>query len=132
MCDRVLHMPQILNFPAFRICQGSVYTSFKYVRVTQGSKYAWIFPGYVWLRLNVSKFVWIAFALHLSIVIPYLKEPETVFLESNDLISSIVSRSIWFCFLFLDWIFLQVRFQICSYLWGPKGPGALNLTQPMR
>ena len=32
----------------------------------------------------------------------------------------------------LDRMFLQVRFQICSYLWGPKGPGAVNFTQPVR
>ena len=39
------------------------------------------------------------------------------------MIFSIVAGSIWFCFLFLDWIFLQLRFQICCYLWGPKRSG---------
>ena len=37
-------------------------------------EYAWIVPGYTWLRLNVPKYVWMAFVLHLPIVIPYLKE----------------------------------------------------------
>ena len=34
--------------------------------------------------------------------------------------------------LFLDWMFLQERFKICCYLWGPKGPGDLNLSEPVR
>ena len=29
-------------------------------------------------------------------------------------------------------MFLEERLQICCYLLGSKGPGALNLTQPMR
>ena len=37
--------------------------------------YAWTIPGYVLLYLNVPKFVWMAFALHLTIVIPDLNEP---------------------------------------------------------
>ena len=37
--------------------------------------YAWIIPGYVLLYLNVPKFVWMAVALHLTIVMPYLNEP---------------------------------------------------------
>ena len=112
-----------------------IYHSFKYVRVRHGSEYAWICLNnfwICWLCLNVPKFVWMAFALHSPIVIPYLKEPWTVFLESKKLVFSIVAGSIWFCFLVLDWIFLQVRFQICCYLWEAKGPGALNLTQPVR
>ena len=36
---------------------------------------AWIIPGYVYVCLNVPKFVWMAFVLHLANVIPYLKEP---------------------------------------------------------
>ena len=75
-----------------------IYHSFQYVRVAQGSKYVWITPGYVWLCLNVPKFVWMAFALHSSIVIPYLKETLTIFLESKNFIFSIVPGSNWFCF----------------------------------
>ena len=106
--------------PGFWICFWfSIYHSFKDVRVAQGSKY-------VWLCLIMSDYV-----------IPYLKEPYTDFLESKNLIFFFsifffFSLSIWFCFLFSDWIFLQVRFQTCCYLWGPKWPGALNLTQPVR
>ena len=95
-------------------------------------EYAWMILGYVWLFLNLTTFVWIVFVLHSPNVIPYVKEPQTVFLESKNLIFSIVAGSIWFCFLFLDWIFLQIRFQICYYIWGPKGPGALNLILPVR
>ena len=32
----------------------------------------------------------------------------------------------------LDRIFLQARFQICCYLCGLRGSGAVNLTQPVR
>ena len=48
--------------------------------------YAWIIPGYVWFCLKVHKSVWIAFILHLPIVIPYLKEQYTFFFESKNLI----------------------------------------------
>ena len=109
-----------------------IYHSFKYFRVRQGFKHAWIIPEYVWLCLNVPKFVWMAFVLHSPIVILYPKKPWTVSLESKNLIFSIVAGSIWFCFLFLDWIFWQIRFQIRCYLWGPKGPGTLDLSQPVR
>ena len=54
---------------------GSGYTTvIKYIRVTQGSKYTWKIPEYVWLCLNVPKFVWMGFALHSNIVTSYLKE----------------------------------------------------------
>ena len=36
---------------------------------------AWIIPSFAWLCLNVPKFVLMAFASHLPIAIPYLKEP---------------------------------------------------------
>ena len=75
-----------------------IYHSFKCVRVTQGSKYAWI-------CLNDSWVCPIAFDWHSPIVIPYLKESQTVFLESKNLLFSIVAGSIWFCFLFLDGLF---------------------------
>ena len=82
---------------------------------------------YAWMCLNLPE--WLLFYI---LVIPYLKEPTTVFLDSKNLIFSVVAGSIWICFFFLDCIFLQLWFQICCYLWGPKGPGALNLTQPVR
>ena len=44
-----------------------MYHSFKYVKVTQGSEYASMIPGYVWLCLNVPKSVRTAFALHLPL-----------------------------------------------------------------
>ena len=92
----------------------------------------WINPGCVWSCLNVANFVRMAFALYSPIVMPYLKETYTVFVESKNEIFSIVPGSIWFCFLFLDWILLQTRFQIWCYLWGRQGPEDLNLTQPVR
>ena len=108
-----------------------IHDSFKYVRVTQGSKYAWICLNNSWICLiirqcvNVPKFVWMAFVLHSPIVIPYLKEPSTVFLESKNLIFSIEVGSIWFSFLFLGWIFLQVKLQLCCCVWGLRGPQGL-------
>ena len=71
-----------------------------------------------------------AFVLHLPIVIPYLQELQTVFLES-------IFYSSWkylILFVVLDETSLQVRFQICCYLCGLKGlrgPGDMNLTQLM-
>ena len=52
----------VLNMSEFWIYHGS-----EYARFTQGFEYAW-------LCLNVPKSVWMAFVLHLPIVIPYLKE----------------------------------------------------------
>ena len=57
---RVLVMPPVVNMLGFWIYQDSEYASsseyvkvwtFKgseYARMTQGSEYAWIIPGYVW------------------------------------------------------------------------------------
>ena len=93
-CARVLNMLLVLIMSEFWIyhscknCQG--YTGF--------SEYAWIIPGYAWLYLIMSKFVWIAFDLHLSIVIICVKEPWTVFSKIKNLTFSIVAESIWFCF----------------------------------
>ena len=55
-------MIPVLNMSGFWIYHGS-----DYARFTQGFEY-------VLLCLNVPKSAWIAFALHLPIVIPYLKE----------------------------------------------------------
>ena len=63
-----------------------------------------------------------AFVLHLPIVNPSLKkESQTVFLKSKNLIFY-SSCKYFILFFVLDCIFLQVRFQICCYLWGPTGP----------
>ena len=74
-----------LNMPEFSIHRGPEYTRVpnmflvlnmsgfwtyhcsEYARITQGFEYAWS-------CLNVPKSVWMAFVLHLPIVIPYLKE----------------------------------------------------------
>ena len=55
-------------------------------RVLNMPEYVCIIPGYAWLCLNVPKSVWMAFVLHLPIVISYLKELQTIFLESKNLI----------------------------------------------
>ena len=80
---RVLNMILVLNIPGFLIYYGS-----ECARVTKCFEYVWTIPGYDWLCLNVSKSVWMAFVLHLPIVIPYLKELYTVFLESKNLFFS--------------------------------------------
>ena len=59
--------------------------------------YVGIIPGYAWLCLNVLKSVWMAFVFHVLIVIPCVKEPYVVFLESKNLIFSIVFDFV-FCF----------------------------------
>ena len=121
----------VLNMSGFWI-----YHSFKYVRVIQGSKYTWICLNNSWIcqiLLNVPKFVWMAFVLHWSIEIPYLKNHRLSCWKVTIWFSfSIVTGSVWFCSLFLDWIVLQVRLQICYYLLETEGPGALNLTQSVR
>ena len=82
---RCLNKPWVLNIPEFSIHRGYEYTRVlnmflvlnmsgfwiyhdsEYARFTQGFEYAW-------LCLNVPKSVWMAFVLHLPIVIPYLKD----------------------------------------------------------
>ena len=34
------------------------------------TEYVWMILGYAWLCLNVPKYVWMTFAIHLPIVIP--------------------------------------------------------------
>ena len=41
-------------------------------RVLIMMEYAWVILGYTWLCLNVPKYVWMAFVMHLPIVIHYL------------------------------------------------------------
>ena len=113
MSNRVLNMPQILNMLAFWIyrcfeytsvvnipefwicflfwlCQVSGYTTVLNMpglhRVLDMLEYAWVISRHAWLCPNEPKFVWIAFALELHILIPYLQERQTVFMESKNLI----------------------------------------------
>ena len=59
---------RVFSIPGFWIYQTSEHVfRFEYGRFIQGIEYAW-------LCLNVPKSVWMAFVLHLPIVIPYLKE----------------------------------------------------------
>ena len=74
----VLNMFLILNVSGLWIYHVS-----KYARVKQGFEYARIILGFAWSCLNVPKYVWMAFVLHFLIVIPYLKKPYTIFLESE-------------------------------------------------
>ena len=90
----------VLNMWGFWIYHG------QHARVTHGSQYVWIIHEYAWLCLNIPKSSWMAFALHLAILIPYLKEPQAVFLKSKNLIFSILAGSVSFC-IFLDWMFLH-------------------------
>ena len=70
-------MSLILNEPEFWIYKSSEYASgFEYVmilnilefwichRVTQGSEYTWIILEYARICVNMTKSVWMAFALH--------------------------------------------------------------------
>ena len=132
----------------FWICQDSRYTAvldmhetinansningiMKYAklhRVPIMTEYAWIILEYVWLCLNVTKYVWMPFVIYLPIVIPYL---QAVFWKVKIWFFFYSSWKYLILFIVLGWIFLQIRFQICCYLWGLRGSGAVNLTQPM-
>ena len=83
-------------------------------------EYAWMIPGYVWSCLKVPEFVWMAFVLHSPIVIPYLKESQTVFLESKKLIFSIVAGNIWFCCFFCFLFFESCQSNINLFAVGTK------------
>ena len=71
---------RVLNKPGFWISHGS-----EYVRVTQGSEYAWIclimsdwicldLSKYAVICTNMPKSAWVAFVLYFPIVIPCLLE----------------------------------------------------------
>ena len=102
--------------------------------------YVWLKPGYIWICRYIRymlKSVWMAFALYFSVVIPcprehmltyfsvytklevlVLRKNDAVLLETQKLIFSIIAVILFgFCFRLN---FLQVRFQICCYLWGPR------------
>ena len=68
-------------------------------------------PGYLFQRLHETK--------------RNMKEHEVVFLKGQNF--STVAESIWFA---LDKRFLQVIFQVCCYLWGLMGQGAVILDIP--
>ena len=55
----VLNIPLVLNMPELWIYQSS-----EYVRVTQGSEYAWIIPEYVWICLIMPGYVWTCWNMH--------------------------------------------------------------------
>ena len=93
----------------FWICQGSGYTKVLNMpglhRVFNIPEYDRIIPGYDWLCLNVPKFVWMTFVLHLPIVISYLKEPKTVALESQILIFLCSSWKYFILFIILEYFY---------------------------
>ena len=66
-----------LNTSGFWIYHGSMPGLH---RVPNIPEYGWIIPGYAWLYLNLPRSVWMAFVLHLLIVLPYLKETINCFL----------------------------------------------------
>ena len=111
-----------LNMSGFWIYHGS-----KYARVTQGFEYASICLNNSWIIP-----VGMAFVLHLPIVIPYLKEPLTVFLKSKNLIFSIVAASNWFAFSFWLNIFASKISDLLLHL-DAEGAGdcKCRCTQPM-
>ena len=112
------------------------------------AEYSWIcLVEYGRICVNIPKSVWTAFVLYFPIVFPrflervvtyfyvYTKlevlvsEKMRLFSWRQNLIFSIVM--LVFCLVFaLDWILLQVRFQIYSHLWGPRGLGNVNLDIP--
>ena len=121
----------VLNIPGLWICHGSEYASGSgYVRILEMPQFYiphsytgfWICLNNFWICLNVPKSVWIVFVLHLLIVIPYLKEPQMVFLKSK---KNRFFYSSWKYFIFC---FVFTRFQICRYLWGLRGVMNLDMT----
>ena len=68
-----------------------------------------------------------AFVIHLPFVIHCL---QTVFWKVKICFFFCSSWKYLILFIVLDCIFLHARCQICCYLWGPRGSGAVNLTQP--
>ena len=75
---KVLNMHETIN------TNSNIYSFMKYAklyRVLIITGYARIILGYAWLCLNVPKYVWMAFVIHLPIVIPSID----CFLESKNL-----------------------------------------------
>ena len=114
-------------------------------------------PDYLWICPNISEYArvrlnlpeWLSFTFLLCNTLPTwtpgylfqrlsntrshsLEEHEIVFLKREIVFFSTEVGNIWFIFSILNKIFLQLRFQICCYLWRPKGTGTLNLYKPFK
>ena len=105
-------------------------------RVLNMAEYAWIclnMPEYAWIGLNLPERFLFYISLLQSLVFlnvwllisTFTLNLKDVFLETHNLILSILAVSIIFGFYF-RLIFLQVRFQICCYLWGLMMVGVVN------
>ena len=72
------------------------------------------------------------FVLHLPTLIPYLKNYRVFSRKVKIYFFSIAAgRMYLILFIALDQLFLQVRLQICCYLWGLRGligPGDVNIS----
>ena len=154
---RVWGMPLVLNMQGFWIYGGSEYAS---VRQGSGYawiclKNFWIYlimTKYVWICLNMLEYAGIYLLDDFCVTFPLcnplstwmrgylsqnlhetiscsLKEHEVVFLTRQNLIFYLVAGSINLIFV-LDLIFLQIKSQICCYLWVSRRPGALNRDIP--
>ena len=83
---------EALNLPGFWIYQGS-----EYVRVIQGSEYAWLCLN-VWICVNMPKSIRMAFVIHCPIVIPCLLQHLDLF-QSFTKLQVIAWRNISVCLL---------------------------------
>ena len=121
---RVLNILPVLHISGFWIYHGSMPGLH---RVLNMPECAQIIPGYGWLCLNVPKSVCMAFVLHFLIIIIYLKEPQTVFLKSKNLIFTLQQLEVFdfaFCFR------LNIFTSKISHLQLPWGLEAVNLDIP--
>ena len=117
---KVLNMHETINTN----CNISFLEYVKLRRILIMTEYAWIILGYAWMYLKMSKWFCYTFTHCNSLFIDR-------FLESKNLIFFYSSWKYLLLFIAWDWIFLQLRFQICCYIRGPTRSGAVNLTQPM-
>ena len=94
---------------------------------------------YTGICVNFPKSARMAFVLYFPIVIPCLLESVVTyfnvytrqnFLEDKKLDFFYSSCKYFISFFVLDLIFLQIRFQVWCYLWGPRRAGAVNLHIP--
>ena len=86
------------------------------------SDYTWIYLNmseYAGIRVNMPKSVWMAFALHFSIVIPCLLERLITYFNIYTKLEAIVWRNMGL----FSWKDLKAKFHICCYLWGSRGRG---------
>ena len=130
----------------FWICQDS-----EYVRVTQGSEYAWIYclimSGWICLDMseyanicvNVPKSAWMAFVLYFPVVIPCLLERVATYFNVFIKLEVLIMKEIQNVFLKIQNLSFSFCFRLniftssckkCCYLWGPWGVGAVNLDIP--